>query len=185
MKNKSNYGYIQKIRSEYILKQIFTFLSEFQKLDLLKYNKYNQKKIKFELEHYKKESQKERKIDKDYYIKEYILGTDIKIFEGEFLNGKKNGKGKEYYYNGMLKFEGEYLNGKKVKGKGYDMKGNLILKLNNKEGEEYYDNGKLKFIGEYYDGRRWNGEIYNNQGEKINEVKYGKWEIFVIMKENI
>ena len=24
-----------------------------------------------------------------------------------------NGKGKEYYYNGKLKFEGEYLNGKR------------------------------------------------------------------------
>ena len=27
---------------------------------------------------------------------------------------KKNGKGKEYNYNGELKFEGEYENGKKV-----------------------------------------------------------------------
>ena len=34
-------------------------------------------------------------------------------FEGEFLNGKRNGKGKEYYYNGKLLFEGEYLNGKR------------------------------------------------------------------------
>ena len=29
-------------------------------------------------------------------------------FEGEYLNGKRNGKGKEYYYNGKLEFEGEY-----------------------------------------------------------------------------
>ena len=34
------------------------------------------------------------------------------IFEGEYLNGKRNGKGKEYnYYNGKLEYEGEYLNG--------------------------------------------------------------------------
>ena len=33
------------------------------------------------------------------------------IFEGEYLNGLKNGKGKEYDYDGKLKFEGEYLNG--------------------------------------------------------------------------
>jgi len=32
------------------------------------------------------------------------------IFEGEYLNGKRNGKGKEYYNNGKLQFEGEYLN---------------------------------------------------------------------------
>ena len=28
------------------------------------------------------------------------------IFEGEYLNGKRNGKGKEYYISGHLKFEG-------------------------------------------------------------------------------
>ena len=33
-------------------------------------------------------------------------------FEGEKLNGKRNGKGKEYYDNGELKFECEYSNGK-------------------------------------------------------------------------
>ena len=33
------------------------------------------------------------------------------IFEGEYLNGERNGKGKEYYDNGILKCEGKYLNG--------------------------------------------------------------------------
>ena len=33
--------------------------------------------------------------------------------EIDYLNGKRNGKGKEYNYNGILVFEGEYLNGKK------------------------------------------------------------------------
>ena len=35
------------------------------------------------------------------------------IFEGEYLNGERNGKGKEYNYDGGLIFEGEYLNGKR------------------------------------------------------------------------
>ena len=35
-------------------------------------------------------------------------------YEGEYLNGIRNGKGKEYYFNGKLKFEGEYLNGKDI-----------------------------------------------------------------------
>ena len=30
-----------------------------------------------------------------------------------YLNGKRNGKGKEYDSNGKLIFEGEYLNGKR------------------------------------------------------------------------
>ena len=38
-------------------------------------------------------------------------------YEGEYLNGEKNGKGKEYAHSGELVFEGEYLNGKK-NGKG-------------------------------------------------------------------
>ena len=38
--------------------------------------------------------------------------------KGEYSNGTRNGKGKEYYSNGELKFEGEYLNGKRWNGKG-------------------------------------------------------------------
>ena len=34
-------------------------------------------------------------------------------FEGEFKNGERNGKGKEYDDKGKLIFEGEYFNGKK------------------------------------------------------------------------
>ena len=40
-------------------------------------------------------------------------------YEGVHLNGKKNGRVKEYYNNGKLKFEGEYLNGKKWNGNGF------------------------------------------------------------------
>ena len=38
------------------------------------------------------------------------------IFEGEYLNGVRHGKGKEYdiFENGKLIFEGEYLNGERI-----------------------------------------------------------------------
>ena len=72
------------------------------------------------------------------YIKEYDYYIGILIFEGEYLNGERNGKGKEYYKNDNLfyafdnlYFEGEYLNGKR-----------------NGKGKEYYYDGKLKFDGE-------------------------------------
>ena len=42
-------------------------------------------------------------------IKEYDK-DGIKIFEGEYLNGQKNGKGKEYNQDGELIYEGEFLN---------------------------------------------------------------------------
>ena len=41
-------------------------------------------------------------------------------FEGEYSNGERNGKGKEYDYNGEIIFEGEYLKRKRNgKGKEY------------------------------------------------------------------
>ena len=41
-------------------------------------------------------------------VKEYH--NDVLIFEGEYLNGRKNEKGKEYDdKNGILMFEGEYI----------------------------------------------------------------------------
>ena len=43
-------------------------------------------------------------------IKEYYDENEIILYEGEYLNGKRNGKGKQYYPNGNLKFEGEFLN---------------------------------------------------------------------------
>ena len=51
-------------------------------------------------------------------IKEYN-NSNILIFKGEYLNEKKNKKGKNFISNrakickGQLKFEGEYINGKR------------------------------------------------------------------------
>ena len=52
-------------------------------------------------------------------VKEYDDDNDL-IFEGEYLNGKKNGKGKEYEL-GKLIYEGEFYKGKRHrKVKDYD-----------------------------------------------------------------
>ena len=67
-------------------------------------------------------------------VREYE-GGDL-MFEGEYLNGKRNGKGKEYHHWGTLLYEGEYLNGKR-----------------NGKGSEYcYTNGKIMFDAEYLNG---------------------------------
>ena len=39
--------------------------------------------------------------------REYYQNGKLR-FEGEYLNGKRNGKGKEYDLDGKLKFEGDY-----------------------------------------------------------------------------
>ena len=64
-----------------------------------------------------------------------IWGEETLAFEGEYLNGKKNGKGKEFYNNGGIKFEGEYKNGER-----------------NGFGKEYNRDGSIKYVGEFLDG---------------------------------
>ena len=48
------------------------------------------------------------------FVKEYNIYNDKLLYEGEYLDGKRNGKGKEYnIYNGKLIYEGEFVNGKR------------------------------------------------------------------------
>ena len=49
-----------------------------------------------------------------------IDGGDKPLYEGEFLNGRRNGQGKEHNKYGKLIFEGEYKDGYRTKnGKDY------------------------------------------------------------------
>jgi len=103
-------------------------------------------------------------------------------FEGEYLNGQKNGKCKEYDYYGKLIFEGVYLNDQKNgKCKEYDNNGKLKFEgeyLNGQKNgkcKEYYgNNGKLKFEGEYLNGQKnvKCKEYYGNNGKLILEGEY-------------
>ena len=95
------------------------------------------------------------------YIKEYNENGILK-YEGEYLNGKRNGKGKEYYCEDKLIYVGEYLNGKR-----------------NGKGKEYYFDGILRFDGEYLNNKRWNGKGYNDNHKVTYELKNGNG----IMKE--
>ena len=147
---------IEDIKSSYIIKEVFSFLSKKQKLNIIIYNKQLQNICGFDIEDYKKISGKYKIIDENGFGKEYELGTNRLIFEGEYLNGKRNGKGKEYNNYCKLEFEGEYINGKR-----------------NGKGKEYYFNGKLEFEGEYLNGKRWNGKGYNNDGDLQFELKNG------------
>ena len=81
------------------------------------------------------------------FVKEiynYRALDEVKFFEGEYINGQRNGKGKIYFTfknNPYLKFEGEFLNGKKH-GKGKDYFLNEVIV----EGE--YLNGKVKKLND-------------------------------------
>ena len=103
------------------------------------------------------------------------------IFEGEYLNGQRNGKGKEYNSNGILIFEGEYLNGKR-NGKGkeyYDslgliFEGEFLNGRRNGKGIGYYKYGGILFEGEYIYGKVWNIKYYDGNGKILYELKNGK-----------
>jgi len=73
------------------------------------------------------------------------------LYEGEFLNDKRHGKGK-LYNDGKIKYDGEYLNGKKH--------GNGKLYLKN----------ELIFEGEFKDDKRWNGKGKEYEYEELEDV---------------
>ena len=66
-------------------------------------------------------------------------------FEGEYINGQRNGKGKEYNTEKQLIFEGEYLYNRKIKGKTF------VENI-------------LEYEGEFLNGKKWNGKGYDRNG---------------------
>ena len=147
---------IYNIKSDYVLKKIFSLINIKQKLNLIIYNKQLQKKLGVDIEDYKKTSGKYKIAEKNGKGKEYRLNTNIMIFEGEYLNGKRNGKGKECDFFAEFEFEGEYLNGKKWNGKGYNKVCKVDYEIKEGKGKvkEYNILGKLKYEGVYLNGDR-------------------------------
>ena len=104
------------------------------------------------------------------------------MLEGEYLNGKRHGKGKECYHDGKLMFEGEYLIGKR-NGKGkeyYNDNGKLLFEseyLDGKKcgkGKEYYINDTIRFEGEYIYSFKIKGKSYLN-----NKIEF-EGEFYII-----
>ena len=106
--------------------------------------------------------------------REYNIFSKKIIFEGEYLNGKRNGKGIEYYSDGKIKFEGVFNNGGRWEGIGYDIMNNKVYELKNGEGYiKEYEDGKLKFEGEYINGKtNGKGKEYNSLGKLRFEGEY-------------
>ena len=122
-------------------------------------------------------------------------------FEGEILEGKKHGKGKEYDYKNRIIFEGEYFKGERWNGKvkEYDNNGGIINekeyfngkiiednneKLNLNENkivsfikEFFEESDKLRFEGEYLNDEKWNGIMYNKDDNFKIEIKNGNWNL--------
>ena len=130
---------LENIKSSFFTKILFSYLKEWIKLKMIQYNKNLQNLLGINLFNYKIFSKRIIIYEENGKAKEYscVCSKDTLIFEGEYLNGERNGKGKEYHVNGKLKYEGEYLNGER-----------------NGKGKEYSNRGRFIFESEYLNGER-------------------------------
>ena len=180
-KDEGKKSILNFISSSYVLENVFSFIYEKNKFNIIKYNKNLQNLFHIDIDDFKNLSGKYKIGENNGKGKEYLLGTNDLIFEGEYMNGKKNGKGKEYYNNGKLLFEGEYKDGKRWTGNGYRKNGKIELEIKdgNGKGKEYNYNGIILFEGEYINGKRAKGKeyLYGNlkfDGEYVNGIKNSK-----------
>ena len=106
---------INDIKSSYFNIILFRHLREEKKLKFVKYNKKYQHLLNIKLFNYQFCSGKYIEYEPNGRAKEYDRYDDHLVYEGEYKNGQRNGKGKEYYKNGegLILFEGNYLNGKR------------------------------------------------------------------------
>ena len=110
---------LNKIKSKYILHNVLIHVNNIQKLNTLRFNKRIQNRLEINIIDYRRLSGK-YKIIKDNELKIYNSYNDRILFEGQYSNGNKNGKGREYDLEGRIIFEGEY----------YDVKNGMELKKN-------------------------------------------------------
>ena len=147
---------LTNVKASYFMKVIFGYLDEKKKLKVAKYNKSIKNILDLSLMHYRLFSTRYIIYEANGNGKEYNKNDKL-IYEGEYLNGERNGKGKKYYFMGyFIEFEGEYLNGKR-----------------NDKGKEYDDfSGYLKYDCEYSDDKRnGKGKEYERNGKLIFEAE--------------
>ena len=119
-------------------------------------------------------------------IAKYYSKDESSIFEFPYKNGKKEGRGKEYYLNGKFKSDAFFIDGL-LQGKsiGYYENGNLEYEENYKDGKldglvkNYYENGQLKAELNYKNGQLDGlARAYHENGQLHIEENYkdGKLE---------
>ena len=102
---------LENINSYYIAQIVFSFIDSKKGYKLVQYNKRLINRLKINPLYFKILSGKYLVYKKNRKVREYDLLKEYLIFEGEYLNGKRNGKGIEYR---PQKFEGNYLDEKEM-----------------------------------------------------------------------
>ena len=116
-----------------------------------------------------------------------IFFNGIKEYEGDIVNGVKQGQGIEYYKNQKKRYEGSFKIGNHH-GKGKEYYDNEILKYDgefndgyyDKRGIEYDETGKIIYEGEFKKGKyHGKGKLYRNgkliyEGDFVDNKLQGK-----------
>jgi hypothetical protein len=110
-----NYNEIIGFESEFINGKKFGKLYNYYSSSLLFEGEYKYEKIWDEKDKkFFAKKIKLEKINKNLIRGKQFMSSDGKLkYDGEFKNGKKHGKGKEYDFNGILIFDGEYKDDKR------------------------------------------------------------------------
>ena len=85
---------LENIKSSFFIKILFNHLNEENKLKVAKYSKTLQNKIDINITNYKLFSRRNIIYETNGRAKELLFGKKL-VYEGEYLNGKRNGKGKD------------------------------------------------------------------------------------------
>ena len=85
---------LENMKSIYFLKLVLSYIDDKRKLELIKYNKIIKNKLNINIIYYKLCSRKYLIFDAKRKVREYNKENGYLLFEGEYLNGKRNGKGK-------------------------------------------------------------------------------------------
>ena len=81
------------IKSTHFIQKLFSYINDDRKLKLVIYNKTIQKIIDINLTNYKFMTRKYIVYKLKGFANEYDIYNDRLIYKGEYLNGKRNGKG--------------------------------------------------------------------------------------------
>ena len=150
---------LQKIKANYFVRILFFHIDDGKTLKIARYNKSLQSQLYLNILNYKIFSGRYLVLDGGKG-KEFSSFNDQLMFEGEYKDGKRNGKGKEFYKDLSLSFEGEYKDGKR-----------------NGKGKEYDFFNKFSFEGEYKNGKKWNGKAYDIDNNILYELKNGNGHV--------
>ena len=142
-------------KSSIILKRLFLYIAEIEKIKIIKYNKSLLNKLNINLIDYKALSGRYLVYEENKKVKYIIIirmmTECIKyILWRRLFKWKEKWKRKRIFVGNWLVFEGEFLNGKRWKGKEYDINNQLENKIKDGKGfiEEYFITGQLWFEGD-------------------------------------